>query len=75
MDDTTKSRCRGNVPESAERAAGAPGVEITPAMVEAGVETYYGFSSDGWGNPGNDEVRAMVREVFMAMSHRRSART
>lgn len=45
--------------------AGAP--EITPAMIEAGVVAYYENSGEGWSNPGDAELCAMVRNVFSAM--------
>jgi hypothetical protein len=55
------------------RKSGAPRdeIKITPEMIEAGVDAYYGIASDGWDNPGNAALRAMVREIFTAMSRRR----
>jgi hypothetical protein len=50
--------------------AGAPDVEVTPAMVEAGVRAYYENAIWGWDNPGRDELRDMVRSIFLAMSFR-----
>ena len=52
--------------------AGAPEIkiEVTPEMVEAGVDAYYANAYWGWDNPGNDALREMVTEIFKAMSHR-----
>ena len=43
-------------------------IEITPAMIEAGVSAYYENAIWGWENPGREELRKMVRSIFVAMS-------
>lgn len=48
-------------------AAGAPEVEVTAAMIAAGRMAYYENSGEGWSNPGDAELRAMLRSVFRAM--------
>jgi hypothetical protein len=50
-------------------------IEITPEMIEAGVLAYYENSGEGWSNPGDSELSAMVRNVFQEMwsIHRRTA--
>lgn len=40
MVDTTKSKC-GGIAAKSPLAAGAPNIEITPAMIEAGAEIFY----------------------------------
>jgi len=62
--------------EKAEQAqdAGAPELEITPKMIEAGVNTYYENAIWGWDNPGNDELRQMLKQIFKAMYRRHEVR-
>lgn len=43
-------------------------VEITSAMVDAGVQAYHENTSEDWSNPGGAELRAMMRSIFLAMS-------
>lgn len=64
MDDTTRSKSRGNVPESPKKAAGAP--ELSQAMIEAGEETIltYGpqpdFAAPAWAS-------SLAKRVYLAM--------
>jgi hypothetical protein len=55
--------------------APAPDLEITPEMIDAGVQAYYENSGEGWSNPGDNELCVMVRNVFLEMwsIHRRLA--
>jgi hypothetical protein len=39
-----------------------------PEMIEAGMQAYYRNSGDRWSNPGDVELCAMIRNVFLAMS-------
>jgi hypothetical protein len=48
--------------------AGAPGIEVTPAMIEAGVQAYYENTSEDWNSPSGTELRKMMRTIFSAMS-------
>jgi hypothetical protein len=48
--------------------AGAPDLEVTSDMVDAGVIAYYGNSGWGWDNPGDRELREMMRSIFVAMA-------
>jgi hypothetical protein len=43
-------------------------IEITPEMIEAGVQAYYENAVEGWDNPGNAQLRSMMRTIFQAMS-------
>jgi hypothetical protein len=42
-------------------------LEITPEMIEAGRMAYYENSGEGWSNPGDTELCAMLKNVFEAM--------
>ena len=44
-------------------------IEVTPEMINAGVDAYYENGIWGWENPGRKALREMVREIFLAMSH------
>jgi hypothetical protein len=56
-------------------AAGAPEIEITPEMIQAGVQAYYESAFDGWQSPGGSELREMIRTIFLEMwLHSHSAR-
>jgi hypothetical protein len=44
--------------------AGAPAIEATPAMIEAGVRAYYANHSD---DPSQADAAEAVREIFTAM--------
>jgi hypothetical protein len=48
--------------------AGAPDVEVTPAMIEAGVAAFYEEAVCGWDNPGTNDVKRVLAAVFAAMS-------
>jgi hypothetical protein len=39
-------------------------IEVTPAMIEAGVDVFYDYDMLG---PGNEELRDAVRKCFLAM--------
>lgn len=66
MVDTTKSRSRGNVPESPEKVAGAPEIEITDGMALAGAVAL--AESDRR----VEDEREIVSRVFRAMLAARS---
>jgi len=53
-----------SAPTSAE--AGAPEIEVTPEMIEAGLFTLY--ESGAIENPVEANDRSLVREIFLAMS-------
>ncbi len=56
-------------------AAGAPKIDVTPAMIEAGVHAYYENAYEGWQSPGGSELRDMVKIIFSEMwSHSHLAR-
>jgi hypothetical protein len=57
---------------SDEKAENSP-VEVTSAMIEAGVKAYYENAVGGWDNPGNSQLREMVSEISKAMSRRHQA--
>jgi hypothetical protein len=52
-------------------AAGAPEIieecEVTPEMIDAGIDAYYENAIWGWENPGGKALREMMREIFKAM--------
>jgi hypothetical protein len=50
------------------KSAGAPEIEVTPEMIEAGVGAYYENAIWGWDNPGRKELQEMVKAIFLAMS-------
>jgi hypothetical protein len=52
----------------APEAGASEELEVTPAMIEAGVDAYYENAWSGWENPGLAPLREMVRNVFRAMS-------
>jgi hypothetical protein len=54
-----------SAPPSSERTPSGAGIEVTPEMVEAGVEVLYTY--DLMAPPGHDELCAAVTEVFRAM--------
>jgi hypothetical protein len=43
-------------------------IEVTPAMIEAGVNAYFENAWSGWENPGATALREMMVAVFTAMS-------
>ena len=47
-------------------------VVVTPEMIDAGVRAYYANAVGGWDNPGTEELREMMREIFKAMSVRQN---
>ena len=47
--------------------AGAPEIEVTPDMIEAGVHAYNLNAIWGWDNPGLDALREMVRVIYVEM--------
>jgi hypothetical protein len=47
--------------------AGAPEIEVTPDMIEAGIHAYFANTSEDWCAPGGDELRRMMRTIFLAM--------
>jgi hypothetical protein len=49
---------------------GAPEIEVTTDMIEAGVQAYYENAIWGWENPGREELRKMTEAIYMAMSSR-----
>lgn len=75
MDDTTKSRCRGRLSESPEKAAGAPEIEITPEMIEAGREYLYARAVDRFSTSLVDDefIAGFGRSLIEASSRSTSA--
>ncbi len=63
-----KSRLGANFAAGMPRNADAPEIEITPEMIAAGVQTYYENAGAEWDNPGLDELKIMLREVYSAMA-------
>lgn len=64
--------CSDSAHGSCITGAGAP-IEadetyVTPEMIEAGVRAYYENAVEGWDNPGNAQLRSMMRTIFEAMS-------
>ncbi len=59
----TKSR----VDRAEAASAGAPEIQVTPAMIKAGSMAYYASSGEGWSNPGECDLSEMLRDVFSAM--------
>lgn len=47
--------------------AGAPETEITPEMIEAGIHAFFWNKTEDWANPGDEELRAMMRSIYVAM--------
>ena len=72
MVDTTKTRT-SNEAASAIPDAGSPEIEITPAMIEAGVAVLWDSGAVEVANLGADQE--LVREIFVAMSHALKARS
>jgi hypothetical protein len=64
--DTTSPIDRSGA-ASPDGEAGAPEIEVTPAMIEAGVDAYYENAIWGWENPGREQLKEMVRAIFSAM--------
>jgi hypothetical protein len=61
--------CDNDSAAAAKAAAGAPEIEITPAMIKAGVRAWAG--PNDWYDPSPSDL---VREVYLAMeAARRSA--
>jgi hypothetical protein len=67
MVDTTTPKASSCRPLDTDSRAGAPEIEVTPAMIEAGVMAYYENAVGGWENPGVAELRKMLGDVFTAM--------
>lgn len=42
-------------------------VEITPEMIEAGVEAYYALAGEGWENPGEWALKPALSAIYEAM--------
>lgn len=66
MDDTTKSRSSDNPLKSPNSAAGAPEIEVTPEMIEAGVSAYR-LRGTTIEEADNMEKRAIFSAIFFAM--------
>jgi hypothetical protein len=47
--------------------AGAPEIEVTPEMIEAGVNAFFLNKSEDWSSPGGVEMDDMMRAIFLAM--------
>lgn len=50
--------------------AGAPEIEVTPKMVEAGLRALAGYDPTQWSD---DETAAILKGVYVAMERRRRA--
>lgn len=48
--------------------AGAPEIEVTDLMIQAGVQTYYEHAGSGWENPGGADLREALREIYVEMA-------
>lgn len=55
------TKSRGNGPSEQSEGAGAPEIEITPAMIRAGAEVLADY------NPRYDRFSSAVRDIFVAM--------
>ncbi len=51
-----------------DRVCSPPPIKVTPEMIEAGVQAYYKNACGGWENPGGDELRNALREIYEAMA-------
>jgi hypothetical protein len=47
--------------------AGAPEIEVTPEMIEAGIEAFCRNKSEDWSNPGGSEKADVIRAIYLAM--------
>ena len=54
--------------EAGPKDAGAPEIEVTPEMIDAGVQTYYENTSEGWNSPGGRELRTVLAEIYVEMA-------
>jgi hypothetical protein len=44
-------------------------VEVTPDMLQEGVQTYYEHAGgEDWESPGGDELRNLLREIYVQMA-------
>jgi hypothetical protein len=43
-------------------------IELAPEIIKAGVQAYYENALWGWENPGLDDLKIMLREVYRAMA-------
>jgi hypothetical protein len=50
--------------------AGAPEIEITPAMENADIDAFSENASEDCEHPSGPELRAMMRAIFLAMFSR-----
>ena len=57
-----------NEPVSDLSEAGAPEIEVTPAMIAAAVDAYYRNYGSGWESPGGEELSRVLCEVCRAMA-------
>ena len=57
------------------RKSGAPKeeIEVTPEMIEAGLDALFRVATSDWSLPSHAEIRPVVREIYLAM--RRSSPT
>ncbi len=56
------------MPDEKPKDAGAPEIEITPEMIEAGVQTYYEYVDDRWNSPGGDELMDVLAKIYAEMA-------
>jgi hypothetical protein len=47
--------------------AGAPEIEITDDMINAGIEAFYRRTNEGWASPGGEEMRSMIAAICVAI--------
>lgn len=53
-----------NIPKD----AGAPEIEVTPEMIEAGMQRYYENAAGGWESPGGEELSRVLAEIYVEMA-------
>jgi hypothetical protein len=66
MVDTTYTADSNAAASDLTAEAGAPEIEITPAMIEAGVAVLW--ESGAVENPNEDADRSLVQKIFVAMA-------
>jgi hypothetical protein len=70
MVDTTAPKASIAKPLAESAKAGAPEaeIEVTPEMIEAGVQIYYENACEGWASPGGNELRRALAEIYVEMA-------
>jgi hypothetical protein len=70
MVDTTNTKCSSGGAPADKAGAGAPGeeIEITPAMIAAGIEVLRLYDIDAWESSSAERVAAFAERIFLEMS-------